>query len=69
MRDVYGKDEAWLSENLSRTGSFFDELVDSGHICITRDEDGRLASITMLSPNENDSISRSRGLTTGQQAT
>ena len=69
MRDVYGKDEAWLSENLSRTGSFFDELVDSGHICISRDEDGRLASITMLSPNENDSISRNRGLTTGQQAT
>ena len=66
MKDVYGKDEAWLFDNFSRTGSFFDELVDSGHVCIGSDENGRLVSITMLAPCENDMISRNRKLTIDQ---
>ena len=66
MRDVYGKDEVWFSENFSKEGTFFDELINSGHICIDRNEDGRLVSITMLAPNENDAISRNRKLTSNQ---
>ena len=62
MRNVCGKDDSWITETFSTGGDYFDELIDKGAICIRRNSNGEIESLTMLSSQDNDIITQNRKL-------